>query len=83
MLEVPMESALRRGVRASVGRTLAARLVLTESFFVSAAANVKTVGMLASVGPAESGGVAVMVLGKAISIGTAGEMGLAVRGVSG
>lgn len=34
-------------------------------------------------GPAERGGVAVIVLGKAISIATAGDMGIAVKGVSG
>lgn len=34
-------------------------------------------------GPAESGGVAVIVLGKVMSMATAGDMGRAVNGVSG
>lgn len=53
---------------------------------LSTVANKKDFVSVLSTGPADSGGVAVMVLGKTIScwrLDTAGEMGCAVRGVSG
>lgn len=51
---------------------------------VSTAEKEKGLASLLSTGPADSGGVAVMVLGNGISckLATAGEIGWAVRGVS-
>lgn len=55
------------------------------AFAVSAAENENAFVSLFSIGPAESGGVAVIVLGNRNSckLATAGEIGCAVRGVSG
>ncbi len=49
---------------------------------VSAEEKLKALGALGSTGPADSGGVAVIVLGKFISSGR-GEVGWADKGVSG
>lgn len=68
------------------GVVVAVVVVGVVAFAVSAAEKEKAfVSLLFSTGPADSGGVAVMVLGnrKSCSPATAGEMGCAVRGVSG
>lgn len=67
----------RCGVRGDDGTVLTA-----PGPVVSLDEKVKTRGTVGSTAPADSGGVAVMVLGKPTSFATAGDRGWAVTGVS-